>query len=85
MINLECWGRSLGGGLEWEVLPYFVHDGIVLGTHADDGILVVVLLTWMERRGEKPDGSKEKRAFMLCPNLMYVAEQKKKGHVWAKE
>lgn len=36
MINLECWGRSLGRGLEWEVWPYFVHDGIVLGIHADN-------------------------------------------------
>lgn len=39
MINLERWGRSLGRGLEWEVWGYFVHDGIVLGTHADEGIL----------------------------------------------
>jgi hypothetical protein len=42
MINLECWGRSLGRGLEWEVWPYFVHDGIVLGTHADDGNFWIV-------------------------------------------
>lgn len=36
MINLERWGRSLGRRLEWEVWPYFVHDGIVLGIHADN-------------------------------------------------
>lgn len=39
MINLECCGHSLGRGLEWEVWSYFIHDGIVLGTHAEDGIL----------------------------------------------
>lgn len=36
MINFECRGRSLRRGLEREVWPNFVHDGIVLGTHADD-------------------------------------------------
>jgi hypothetical protein len=77
MINLECWGRSLGRGLEWEVWPYFVHDGIVLGTHADDGILVVVLLMLVEGRGKKLDGSKGE-GYLCCAQTLCVGQGKKR-------
>ena len=42
VINLKCWGRNLGRGLEREVWPYFVHDEIVIGTHADVEMLEIV-------------------------------------------